>query len=88
MAIPEFKYQNVFHFSAGGELVKWFISGLLLSLMLLQRPAYVSLFGHTCGCPCCGCFRGVVGSPGIVAGAGRVGLMEINAAGLEDRTVW
>lgn len=81
-------YQNLFSWSSGGRPVKWFVSGLLLLLILLQRPTSLSLLGHTCGCSWCGCFWGVVGQPRNCSRRWGVGLMEINATGLEDRTVW
>lgn len=50
LALAEFKYQNLFNWSSGGGLVTWFVPGLLLLVILLQRPTSESVFQHTRGC--------------------------------------
>lgn len=73
LALAEFEYQSLFYWSSDGKLVKWFVSGLLLLLILLQRPPSEFVF---------------VGVPGwceaaqeLWQEAGGVGLVGINAAG-------
>lgn len=81
LALAEFKYQNLFNWSSCGGLVKWFVSGLLLLLMLLQRPTLSLSLGTHVGVPhvavsgCCGAAQE------LWQEAGGVGLVGINAAG-------